>query len=837
MTIAVRHYYVKPDLGTFGSRENCEKRSAFQSNDFALNTRTAGVLTTLSAVNASVDVGTLFDVVYSATDAAGNKASSSRLVLVVDTKAPSLQLRGAPGMTVPFGTAYTEPGVFATDESEGELMACVATAVQPKIDVHWPRTSTITYTISDRYGNTENVVREVAVAPFQLPPPGHTLMLTLGVSLSEAPDACAMQEWLEAVLVDLQAHIFLVGRHSGMDVLNLAPNNTLAEQGAWVPPCTNVRQRRRSPPSSNGSGANVTVLEVVARSKSTLAWLRASVLLSALQLAPGQPIAAMDNIILLQVASDVPSDTATDGTATVAGAIGAAIAIISILATYTAYRRRRGKPARIGTGGVFSNGDYEGTGAQMEGTQVGKMYTNPSFGDWAAKDVTESTSAASMTATSDADAEYVRDDALVQFGPLLGHFHSGSVHQALFVSPTTKRPKACLALIVSNAESSVQSIEAELRVHALLADVPSPHVLTMIWHGSLHNSPLLLFESVSAGNLLSFLRTLRADWQADAASVNSERLQDEVLQLAVGVALAGQALAQAGVVHNNICARAFVVSRRGPSVDAKIGDFAFATTQHGDPVGPKDSSVLSPRWRAPDVLAGGAGTPAADVWSLGVTLWEVFTLGATPYPQAKAADIRAYLQTRNRLPKPRICTAVLYETVLVQAWRTSPTDRATAAMIAERLCNPGQLLIEPSANQFDALPFDSEDSALQPVCGPRGRLTWSKGLAAPAQVAASPFDAQTSHESEPGVLSAELDDHGMVHNPVYQSPGAPDNLSSSWLTSNPAYAMSNDRGMMINNLVYASSAQDNVSGSSVASSAADGMIYSTPLEKDLFSSC
>jgi hypothetical protein len=384
--IAARPYYVKPDLGTFGSRENCEKRSAFQSNDFALYTRNAGVLTTLSAVNASVDVGTLFDVVYSATDAAGNTASSSRLVLVVDTKAPRLQLRGASRMTVPFSTAFTEPGFLATDESEGELTTCVATAVQPNIDVHWPRTSTITYTISDRYGNTKNVVREVAVALFQLPSPGHTVTLTLGVPLSQAPGVCALQEWLEATLMDLQAYIFLVGRHDGADgseAFNLAPNNTLAAQGAWTQPCQSERRRRRSSTSIDASGANTTVLEVVARSKSTLSWLRASELLRELNLAPGQPIAAMANITLLRAVSDAPAASKdVDGTAAgVGGAIGAIVAIVAVFAMYTAYRRRRGKPARIGTG----SSDDENTGTHGNGAQVGMMYNNPSFGDWASE--------------------------------------------------------------------------------------------------------------------------------------------------------------------------------------------------------------------------------------------------------------------------------------------------------------------------------------------------------------------------------------------------------------------------------------------------------------------
>jgi serine/threonine protein kinase len=44
-------------------------------------------------------------------------------------------------------------------------------------------------------------------------------------------------------------------------------------------------------------------------------------------------------------------------------------------------------------------------------------------------------------------------------------------------------------------------------------------------------------------------------------------------------------------------------------------------------------------------------------WSYGVLLYELFTLGKTPYPTVQPSDMLAYLESGQRLPKPEpLCT-------------------------------------------------------------------------------------------------------------------------------------------------------------------------------------
>ena len=72
------------------------------------------------------------------------------------------------------------------------------------------------------------------------------------------------------------------------------------------------------------------------------------------------------------------------------------------------------------------------------------------------------------------------------------------------------------------------------------------------------------------------------------------------------------------------------------------------------------------KWLALESLTERMFTHASDVWSMGVTLWELFTLGGRPYADVAGglSEMIKVLQDGERLPQPPGATLDLFVVML-----------------------------------------------------------------------------------------------------------------------------------------------------------------------------
>lgn len=104
-----------------------------------------------------------YTVTYNVSDSSGNAAAPvTRTVNVSDTTKPVITLNGSGTVTAEAKTAYTDAGVTASDNVDGDITARVVT--NSTVNVNSIGTYTVTYTVSDSAGNAANqVVRTVKV--------------------------------------------------------------------------------------------------------------------------------------------------------------------------------------------------------------------------------------------------------------------------------------------------------------------------------------------------------------------------------------------------------------------------------------------------------------------------------------------------------------------------------------------------------------------------------------------------------------------------------------------------------------------------------------------------
>lgn len=122
-----------------------------------------GDLTENVTVSGQVDVNTPgeYQLVYSVSDQAGNVGTITRTVKVVDKKAPVLTLKGESILSIEQGSTFTDPGVTAVDQVDGDLTATVM--ITGQVDVNTPGEYQLVYHVSDRASNKSEVTRIVKV--------------------------------------------------------------------------------------------------------------------------------------------------------------------------------------------------------------------------------------------------------------------------------------------------------------------------------------------------------------------------------------------------------------------------------------------------------------------------------------------------------------------------------------------------------------------------------------------------------------------------------------------------------------------------------------------------
>ena len=106
-------------------------------------------------------------ITYVVRDSSGNHAIAQRAVNYDDPVPPELTLTGDPEITVYLGRTFEDLGYKALDNFDGDITHWVK--VEGNVDIHTPGDYTITYSVTDTFGNTASAQRKVTVEPCPLP--------------------------------------------------------------------------------------------------------------------------------------------------------------------------------------------------------------------------------------------------------------------------------------------------------------------------------------------------------------------------------------------------------------------------------------------------------------------------------------------------------------------------------------------------------------------------------------------------------------------------------------------------------------------------------------------
>jgi serine/threonine protein kinase len=116
----------------------------------------------------------------------------------------------------------------------------------------------------------------------------------------------------------------------------------------------------------------------------------------------------------------------------------------------------------------------------------------------------------------------------------------------------------------------------------------------------------------------------------------------------------------------------------------KVADFGLSKTIQDSEYYRTEGKELAVRWSAPESLLYGKFSKASDVWSFGVTIWELMSNGARPYVQYSNSETIEQVLQGYKLPKPDNCPDLVYDIMLL-CWQRSPEARPTFAQLYDEI--------------------------------------------------------------------------------------------------------------------------------------------------------
>jgi eukaryotic-like serine/threonine-protein kinase len=272
--------------------------------------------------------------------------------------------------------------------------------------------------------------------------------------------------------------------------------------------------------------------------------------------------------------------------------------------------------------------------------------------------------------------------------------------------------------------------ERMMREARALGGLSHPNIITVFDVVDVEGEPMVVMELVPSRNL---------------ATIISEHGPLASQQVAVvGFATAGglRAAHRSGITHRDVKPGNVLIADDGR---VKLTDFGIARNVADAPMTSAGLVLGSPAYIAPEVAAGQAVTPAADLWGLGATLFAAVE-GRPPYdvngdPFATITEV-----VDGEVPRPRGSGPVV--DVISALMRKDPDARMPLEEVRQRL---RPLLADPDDPLYPGSPDAPTIGAGIPVPAqsPRSEISGSRAAPPPAPLPPSPTGARASVGASP----------------------------------------------------------------------------------------
>ncbi|XP_034747394.1 tyrosine-protein kinase STYK1-like isoform X1 [Etheostoma cragini] len=211
---------------------------------------------------------------------------------------------------------------------------------------------------------------------------------------------------------------------------------------------------------------------------------------------------------------------------------------------------------------------------------------------------------------------------------------------------------------------------------------------------------MMVVEELQHRDLLGYLWRCRQDNSGLESAC--EMTEKRIFTMAGQVASALEYLHSQNCIHGNVGARSVLV---GGDLTAKLWGLGPAYHRRTQAV-TQGQDMEMRKWQAPEVLSTRAVSQTSDVWSFGLLLYEMVTLGDPPFAHIEVNELLQYLQRGKYLKRPATCSKSLYSIIKAcSSWRPeqrlSTSELIRTLQAGEKSANGRTVLRVPEPLDFE----------------------------------------------------------------------------------------------------------------------------------------
>ncbi|XP_065899217.1 uncharacterized protein [Dysidea avara] len=256
----------------------------------------------------------------------------------------------------------------------------------------------------------------------------------------------------------------------------------------------------------------------------------------------------------------------------------------------------------------------------------------------------------------------------------LGSGEFGVVARAIWKPSSHKKVEVAVKTL--NANVNTKDRVRFLQEAAIMCQFDHENVVKL--HGVMTDEPvMIILEYVSRGDLRNVLIQL----QPSGGGCIPTKLPVLLLKFCQEIAAGMTYLNGKQFVHRDLAARNILVSE---SVTCKIADFGMSRDLLDENYYVTSGGKIPVKWTAPEAIHYRKYSGQSDVWSYGIVLYEIWSLGCEPYEWLTIVETIEKVDTGYRLPPPPGCPRAIYR-VMIKCWNPEPKSRPQFGQITQLL--------------------------------------------------------------------------------------------------------------------------------------------------------